>query len=129
MNATTTHPLGRGRLASGFIAGTAGALVGVLATITLVDRSAIDAQPVSPLGLVPTTIPYSADTADRHQTPHRPVRFPCRPDAESRWQIPDLAVADLPYSADTAERWLTPDFAIAELPYSADTAERLLCAP
>jgi hypothetical protein len=132
MDTAHTHPIGRGRIATGFTSGAAGALIGVLATLTFVDGSTADAdtERVPSVGSASTTVPYSADTAERQQhPPHVPVRFPCRADAASRWQNPNVDVADLSRSADTVEHWVTPEFAVADLPYSADTAERLLCAP
>jgi hypothetical protein len=53
----------------------------------------------------------------------------CPPDAARRWQVPQIAVADLPYTADAAEAWLTPDINITDLPRTADAMEHWICRP
>ena len=40
--AIPAHPRGRGRLATGIVAATAGAIIGIVATTTFVDRQASD---------------------------------------------------------------------------------------
>ena len=127
--AIPTHPRGRGRLATGIVAATAGAIIGVVATTTFVDRQASDVQPVVGLRPVPGLLPLSADAAERRFTPAvTQTAIECRPDAAERWQVPKIAVADLPYTADAAEHWLTPEIAVSDLPFTADAAEHWLCA-
>jgi hypothetical protein len=127
--AIPTHPYGRGRLATGIVAATAGALIGVLGTATF-DGQASNVQPIAPHRSVSGQLLLTADAAEHWLKTGRPIsQVPCRPDAAQRWQIPTIAVADLPHTADAAEHWLTPEIAVADLPNSADAAEHWLCAP
>jgi hypothetical protein len=105
------------------------AFVGDLIPTIVVDRHVSATQPVAPVQTVSARLPLTADATEHWVNSGARSEFRCRPDAAERWQVPNVAVADLPYSADAAEHWLTPELAVADLPYSADAAEHWLCAP
>jgi hypothetical protein len=124
--ATPAHPFGRGRLATGIIAAAAGALVGVCATTTIIDRNSAGVQHVAPVPPAVALLPGSADAFEQRiaVSPPRQAAMPADPLDPAQWGPPghvtmsadaiaqqvghraEASTSSPPRTADAAEQWI-----------------------